>query len=208
MKFLRLLVAAVLVAPCAVYPADIEVAVGMTKFDKTNGVFYYDEIAGNDIDTRSPSVQLAVAETFKGQRFRFGYQYFGRVTEATSIYPSGDGLCHTGQTNCGTKREWYGQGSTQALFLQWEPSYRVGNWRLFADVGPMYVRARFQQKWIEGYDNYTIDSPNDDRWKWTGWAIGVEYKNVAIVYQNQPISSSSECAFSTLARTVTLRWRF
>lgn len=203
----RILIALSLLSANA-FAFDTEVAIGMTKFDSTNGVFYYNTIGGNDIDTRSPSIQLALADTFYGQRFRAGYQHFGKVTEATSIYPNYDGDCHTGQTNCGIKREWYGEGSTQAVFLQWEPSIQLGSWRFFADIGPMYVRSRFQQKWIEGYDNYTIDSPNDDRWKWTGFSLGIEYKTLSLVFQHQPLSSSAECTFVTKADTLSLRARW
>lgn len=196
------------IASISASAADIEVAIGMTKFDKTNGIFYYENLY-NDIDIRSASTQIVVSDRIYGQRFRLGYQYFGHVTQRSTIYTNmRDGNCHPGH-ECGPAQRWEGEGTTQALFLQWEPEYRQGDWRFFADVGPMLVKSRFQEKVIGGFPpGFTVDSPNDYRWKWLGITLGVEYKGIAITYQRQPLSSSSECTFITKADTLSVRVRF
>lgn len=187
---------------------DFEAAVGVTKFDETNGIFYYENLP-HDNKLVSPSFQIGVADRIYGQRFRVGYQYFGHMESNSTLYTTQDGQCHDAtRASCGREQHWYGEGTAQAIYLQWEPEYKRGNWRFFADIGPMYVKARYQEKQVAWFDGYTIDGPNDYRWKWTGWSVGVEYKDVAIVFQHQPLSSSEECTFYTKADTISLRMKF
>jgi hypothetical protein len=188
--------------------ADIEVAVGASRLDETNGIFYYDNLwHQNTLD--SQALQVGIAGYWRGHRIRTGYQYFGHVTQKSTIYTEmKDGNCHPGQ-ECGPGYRWEGEGTAQGIYLQWEPEYKQGAWRYFADVGPMLVKARWQEKVIGGFPpNSTVDSPNDYRVKWLGFALGIEYKNVALVYQHQPLSSSSDITFYTYADSVMLRVRF
>lgn len=189
--------------------ADFEVSVGVSKFDKTNGVFYYDDMY-HKVDTTSPSGSLGVAGHIYGQRVRAGYQYFGRVTQESTLYTSVEaGYCPSKRPECGQAHMWKGRGTYQALYLQWEPEYRSGPWRVFADIGPMLVKARFQEYQVDGLSpGLTVDSAPDYRVKWLGFAVGVEYRGIAIVYQHQPLSSSSEITFSTRADTISIRARF
>lgn len=188
---------------------DVEASVGMSKFDQTNGVFYYDDMY-HKVDTTSPSGSIGIAGYVLGQRIRAGYQFFGRVTQESTLYTSMEGgYCPDKRPECGQAHMWKGRGTFQALYLQWEPEYKRGLWRVFADIGPMLVKARFQEYQINGLSpGLTVDSPDEYRIKWLGFAVGVEYGGVAIVYQHQPLSSSSEITFSTRADTISLRARF
>lgn len=188
---------------------DIEASIGVSKFDQTNGVFYYNDMY-HKVDTTSPSGSLGVAGYIHGQRIRAGYQYFGRVTQESTLYTSMEGgYCPDKRPECGQAFLWKGRGTFQALYLQWEPEYKRGPWRMFADIGPMLIKARFQEYQINGLSpGLTVDSPDEYLIKWLGVAVGVEYRGVAIVYQHQPVSSSSEITFSTRADTISLRARF
>lgn len=208
----KLLAPLLLVACSSAFALDFEAAIGYSKFDQNNGIFYY-ESQPHENKMTSPSVQLGIAWQAYGQRFRAGYWYVGHVTQHSMLYAAGpnvvNGSC-SGGPGCGREDWWKGRGTAQTLYLQWEPSYRIGEWRLFADIGPQLVKARYQETeavYLNG-QQYSIDGPQEYKVKWNGYAVGIERGNVAIVYSHQPLSSSSDCTFYTKADTISLRVRF
>jgi hypothetical protein len=109
---------------------SLELAVGYSNFGHQPDGVWYQEPFAHTLTTRSPSFSVGVAS----KDYRFGYEYFGRVTTSALATPSDPDYNINGAHAKWPLSHWYGDGNVQGIYAS--RLWRSGNF--FAETG-LYV---------------------------------------------------------------------